>query len=170
MIPPWQIRGRTLSLRRPATPAEMDQIRALFSDYAASLGIDLGFQGFETELRTLPGKYAPPEGSLLLALAEGGAAGCVAFRRLSAEICEMKRLYVRPGFRGLGIGKALLSQLLEEARAAGYRRIRLDTLPSMDQAQALYAAFGFYAIEPYAYNPVPEAKFLELELSKAVFP
>ena len=134
------------------------------------LGIDLSFQGFEEEVRDLPGAYAPPPGSLLLALeeakrCEGAAAlGCVAVRRLDAETAEMKRLYLRPAARGRGLGRSLAEAALAEARRLGYRRLRLDTLPGMEAAQAIYRELGFREIAPYRANPVPGARFLEIEL------
>jgi ribosomal protein S18 acetylase RimI-like enzyme len=140
------------------------EIRQLFLEYAASLGIDLSFQGFEAELADLPGKYAPPEGALILARVDRALAGCVALRSLGDGICEMKRLYVRDDFRGLGLGRALVARLIEEARERGYRAMRLDTLATMDAAQRLYASFGFRYIAPYVYNPVDGARYMELIL------
>jgi GNAT superfamily N-acetyltransferase len=140
------------------------EARGLFAEYAAALGVDLSFQGFDEELAGLPGKYAPPRGRLLLARTDAGAAGCVALRPLEEDICEMKRLYVRPAFRGLGLGHALVAAVLAEARSAGYRRVRLDTLPSMSAARELYRAFGFAPIPPYNHHPLPGTLFLELAL------
>jgi ribosomal protein S18 acetylase RimI-like enzyme len=139
-------------------------VRALFGEYAASLGFDLSFQGFERELRELPGDYAPPRGGLLVARAGGEPAGCAALRPLDGETCEMKRLYVRPEFRGAGVGRALAEAVVEAARRAGYRRMRLDTVPSMQAARALYRTIGFREIEPYRFNPVPGTAFMELDL------
>lgn len=140
--------------------------RRLFEEYAAGLGIDLCFQAFDAELATLPGGYARPDGRLLLAQVGTETAGCVALRRLEPEVCEMKRLYVRPGFRGLGVGVALVKTIIAEARTAGYRRMRLDTLPSMRPALALYRRLGFREIQPYRDNPVDGAIFLELLLNR----
>ena len=146
---------------------EIAAIAILFREYADWLGIDLSFQGFETELATLPGKYAPPTGELVIARApDGGALGCVAVRPLgTAAVCEMKRLYVRPVARGLGIGGALVATIMEAAQALGYAEMKLDTLPSMAEALALYKRFGFAEIEPYYHNPVPGTVYLGKALS-----
>lgn len=147
----------------PAHTAEhLAAIRELFGEYAASLPFALDFQGFDVELATLPGKYAPLDGALLLLLDGDGPAGCVALRPLAGEgLCEMKRLYVRSDRRSKGYGRLLAEAVLVAARALGYRRIRLDTVPGMDAAIALYGSLGFVSIAPYCHNPVPGAKFLE---------
>jgi ribosomal protein S18 acetylase RimI-like enzyme len=142
----------------------LEAVRKLFQEYASSLGISLDFQNFDAELADRPGDYRPPAGRLLLAQWAGEPAGCVALRRIEGPICEMKRLYTRPGFRRLGIGRALCEAVIEEARRAGYERMRLDTLPSMEAARAMYLSFGFREIAPYRYNPIEGAMFLELEL------
>jgi ribosomal protein S18 acetylase RimI-like enzyme len=154
------------------SPAEIELARGLFHEYANSLGVDLCFQNFDRELSELPGDYAPPRGRLFLAYhfsenAEQQLAGCGALRSLSTEICEMKRLYVRPEFRGHGIGRALAEGLAAAAREIGYRAMRLDTLPAMREAQELYAAMGFHEIAPYTHNPVCGSRFLELDLADA---
>lgn len=150
---------------RPATlPQDLPEVRRLFRDYAEGLGIDLSFQDFETELRELPGRYAPPRGRLLLAWRGTQPLGCVALRPLPGNDCEMKRLYVRAQARGERLGRRLAERICREAREAGYARICLDTLPTMQSAQALYRALGFRPIEPYGYNPVPGALFLALDL------
>jgi ribosomal protein S18 acetylase RimI-like enzyme len=139
-------------------------IRVLLREYTDSLGIDLSFQDFENEWPNLPGDYAPPSGRLLLATCESQPAGCVALRQWSADTCEMKRLYVRPAFRGRGIGRSLAAAVIDDARKMGYLRMRLDTLASMTEANALYRSLGFRPIRPYRHNPIPGALFLELGL------
>ena len=143
---------------------DVEEVRALFVEYQRALGVDLCFQGFDEELAGLPGEYALPAGRLLVARAEGEAVACVALRPLGARTCEMKRLYVRPSRRGLGLGRALAEAVIDEARGAGYGLMRLDTLPSMTEAAVLYERLGFRDIEPYYENPVPGARFLQLEL------
>ncbi len=144
-----------------ATAAEMPFMRELFKEYAASIGIDLSFQDFNAELDGLPGKYAEPEGVMILARTRGEPCGCVALRKIDARICEMKRLYVRSSARGLGIGRALVIRIIDEARARGYTSMRLDTLPAMKSAVALYRSFGFQEIARYTFNPIAGTLFLE---------
>jgi ribosomal protein S18 acetylase RimI-like enzyme len=146
------------------TEEQVEIAGALFLEYAASLGLDLGFQDFAGEMSRFPADYMAPSGALLLAEREGAAAGCVGVRRFDAETCEMKRLYVRAAQRGLGVGRALARAAIDRARDLGYRRMRLDTLPTMDAATALYRALGFRSIPPYRHNPVEGASFLELDL------
>lgn len=150
----------------PATPADVETIRDLFREYASWLGIDLSFQSFEKELAALPGDYAPPSGCLLLARVEGHPAGCVALRKIDDETCEMKRLWVRRSFSGRKLGRRLAEAVIAEATRIGYRRMRLDTMPQMVEAIALYRSLGFREIPPYRFNPVPGTLFLELELSR----
>ncbi|PYN55272.1 MAG: GNAT family N-acetyltransferase [Candidatus Rokuibacteriota bacterium] len=143
---------------------DIERARELFREYETSLGVDLCFQGFEQELAGLPGAYARPSGRLLLAVDDGRPAGCVALRPLGADGCEMKRLYVRPEFRGRRVGRLLAERVIAEARAIGYPRMRLDTLPSMKEAIPLYRSLGFAEIGPYYANPVPGALFMERAL------
>src|SRR5204863_10097209 len=143
---------------------DIERARSLFREYETSLGVDLCFQGFEQELAGLPGAYARPSGRLLLAVDDGRPAGCVALRPLGADGCEMKRLYVRPEFRGRRVGRLLAERVIAEARAIGYPRMRLDTLPSMKEAIPLYRSLGFAEIGPYYANPVPGALFMERAL------
>jgi putative acetyltransferase len=151
-------------ITQASDPRSIDLVRRLFEEYAASLDLDLGFQDFSAELAGLPGGYAPPSGRLLLALDGTRPAGCVALRPLNGEVCEMKRLYVRPDYRGTGLGRLLAERIIDEARAAGYRRMRLDTLPGMAAAKSLYHGLGFRDIPPYRHNPVAGTAFLELTL------
>jgi ribosomal protein S18 acetylase RimI-like enzyme len=146
------------------TPEEIDSIRDLMLEYAAFLGFDLAFQGFDQELAALPGDYAPPQGRLFLARCDRQPAGCVALRPLEAGVCEMKRLYVRPAYRGQRLGRRLAERVIAEARQIGYKWMRLDTVPSMRRAQDLYRSLGFYEIEAYRHNPIPGTSYLELVL------
>jgi len=150
------------------TAKQVEGARTLFLEYASSLGFSLHFQEFESELRSLPGEYAPPVGALMLAVEEEQLIGCVALRKITDDTCEMKRLYVRPAFRGKGIGRRLAIAVTEEARRIEYARIRLDTVASMREAISLYRSLGFKEIEPYRYNPIEGASFMELVLERRV--
>jgi putative acetyltransferase len=147
------------------SPTQIAQARELFLEYEQSLGFSLCFQNFDKELASLPGDYAPPEGRLLLAEYEAQLAGCVALHRLGEGISEMKRLYLRPQFRGRGLGHVLADGLIAEARQIGYRRMRLDTVePVMKDAVAMYRKIGFMEIEAYCANPIAGALYMELQL------
>jgi GNAT superfamily N-acetyltransferase len=150
----------TIEIRPAEIPRDLPTVKRLFREYADGLGIDLAFQGFEAELADLPGKYAPPAGRILLAWRGAAAVGCVALRPVDRRTCEMKRLYLRPEARGAGLGRRLAERLFAEARAAGYARMCLDTVPSMAAAVGLYTSLGFEPTEAYVYNPVPGALFL----------
>ena len=154
----------TIDIRPAVVPQDLPAVRELFREYAGGLSIDLGFQGFEAELAELPGKYSPPAGRILLAWRGTDAVGCVALRPVDDSTCEMKRLYLRPQARGERLGRRLAERVCDEARAAGYSRICLDTIPSMAAAVALYRSLGFKPTEPYVFNPVPDALFLALSL------
>ncbi|HXU47218.1 MAG TPA: GNAT family N-acetyltransferase [Thermoanaerobaculia bacterium] len=156
--------GPNIRIESAVSEADFAAVRALFLEYRDGLGVDLEFQGFAAELAGLPGAYAPPDGRLLLASVDGMPTGCGALRKWSDGTCEMKRLYVRPTARGHRLGRTLAERLVEEARAAGYLAMRLDTLPSMVAAQTLYAALGFREIPPYRHNPVSGTKFFELAI------
>ena len=154
-----------MKLIQAQSAEEITSARELFEEYAAGLGIDLCFQSFEKELADLPGGYAPPAGRLLLAIDKSQNAGCVALRKIADGVCEMKRLYVRPEFRGTGLGHTLAKAVILEGRGIGYQRMRLDTLPDkMDRAIAMYRSLGFKEIGSYYTNPVEGALFMELEL------
>jgi putative acetyltransferase len=154
-----------LTLRQAESPAQITQARELFLEYADSLGFSLCFQSFDQELARLPGDYAPPDGRLLIAEYRGQLAGCVALHKLEPEICEMKRLYLRPQLRGRGVGRALAEAVIAEARAIGYRKMRLDTVePVMPNAVAMYRRLGFVEIDPYRANPIAGALYMELGL------
>jgi len=145
----------------------MPTVKTLFSEYAGSLAFDLSFQNFNSELAKLPGEYSPPHGCILVAREGSAIVGCVALRRLDEEVCEMKRLYVQPAFRGRGIGKQLAECVIKQARESGYRHMKLDTLASMEPAIHLYRSRGFNRIMPYRHNPIGGALFMGLELNPA---
>ena len=154
-----------LAILQAASPPQIAAVRGLFLEYAESLGFSLCFQNFDKELRDLPGDYVPPDGRLLLAEYQGQLAGCVALHKLEPGMCEMKRLYVRPQFRGKRLGSALADRVIGEARAIGYQRMRLDTVePVMKDAVAMYRRLGFRDIAPYRANPIAGAMYMELEL------
>jgi ribosomal protein S18 acetylase RimI-like enzyme len=155
-----------LNLVKAIEEYQYKQVRELFLEYVDSLGIDLSFQNINDELQNIPGEYAFPGGCILLAMSDEQPAGCVALRKLDDNTCEMKRLYVKPDFKGKGIGRTLASAIIVEAKNLGYRYIRLDTLPTMEQAISLYRSLGFYNIEPYRYNPVEGTKYMELKLAQ----
>ena len=144
---------------------DIEQARTLFKEYEAELGISLCFQNFDDELKNLPGDYAPPDGRLWLATDAAALAGCIALRKVAPGVCEMKRLFVRPEYRGTGLGRTLVESLIDEARKLGYTKMRLDTLAGrMDKAIGLYRSIGFVEIEPYYKTPIEDTKFMELEL------
>lgn len=154
-----------MELIQAESAEDINRTRELFKEYAAGLGIDLCFQNFDKELALLPGDYVLPSGRLFLAISDDAAVGCVALRMIADGICEMKRLYVRPEFRGTGLGRTLAETIIKTAREIGYHRVRLDTLPGkMDRAIAMYRSLGFKEIEPYYDNPVEGATFMELSL------
>ena len=154
-----------LIMMQAETPAQIAQARELFLEYAQSLGFSLCFQNFDRELAGLPGDYAPPGGRLLLAEYRGQLAGCVALHQLAPGVCEMKRLYLRPQFRGKGLGRVLAETVIAAARSTSCRKMRLDTVePVMPNAVAMYRRLGFKEIEPYCANPMEGALYMELEL------
>lgn len=159
-----------IDLSSSVAPAELESVREIFREYAKGLGVDLCFQDFESELATLPGEYAPPRGALLLAKVDGKLAGCCALRPMDAadypNAAEMKRLYVRRAFRGLGLGRQLADSALDAARQGGYSSVLLDTLDDMEAARALYEGLGFEEIPPYYHNPIPGAHYLKVDLDR----
>jgi ribosomal protein S18 acetylase RimI-like enzyme len=158
-----------LEIVQAVTARNIELVRGLLEEYGAwgvaeGIAFPEEYKAFQEQLSNLPGSFGPPDGCLLAAIYDGDAAGCVAMRKLSDDVCEMKRLYVRTKFRRLGIGKALAEAIIEQARGIGYTRMRLDTVASMKAARALYTALGFKEIEPYRYNPLEGAVFMELSL------
>lgn len=153
-----------LQLVQVKKSGDIQAAQTLFDEYVAALNIDLTFQNYDNERRHIADIYMPPTGALFLAEHEGVAAGCVGLRKLDGHRCEMKRLYVRPDFRGLGIGTALCDQIIQKGRQLGYEEMLLDTLASMHSALALYRSLGFKQIAPYYHNPLPDAQYLALKL------
>ena len=166
-----QIKGKdcNVEFKYIKNKERLADIKELFLEYAEELVIDLDFQDFKEELKKLPGKYGPPDGALILALIDDKAVGCIALRKISKEACEMKRLFVKPAYRGFGIGRKLVEILIHKAKVLNYKYMRLDTIPSLKKAQKLYESVGFYDIEPYVYNPTEGARFMELDLEKTNF-
>ncbi|MGA1987915.1 MAG: GNAT family N-acetyltransferase [Candidatus Sulfotelmatobacter sp.] len=164
-FPPVSSVVKGLAFAQAESPAQLAQARELFIEYAQSLGFSLCFQNFDKELASLPGGYAPPEGRLLLADQDGQLAGCIALHKLEPGVCEMKRLYLRPRFRGKGLGRALADHIIAEARHIGYQRMRLDTVePVMKDAVAMYRKLRFKEIAPYCPNPMSGVIYMELHL------
>ena len=159
-----------VEIRQASGDREIKLVRRLFLEYQRELGIDLCFQGFEAELAGLPGDYAPPDGRLFLAYSDGELAGCVALHRFRGDVCEMKRLFLRAGHRGSGLGRMLAEAVIAAAQEIGYARMVLDTLPSMKTAQALYLSLGFHEIPSYRENPVVGTLFMELSLRTSSLP
>ncbi len=159
----------TVEILEPRNATDFDAVRVIFREYGDSLGIDLSFQDFDTELATLPGDYATPRGALLLAWVDGAVAGCCALRPLDTadypNASEMKRLYVRPAYRGLGLGRQLAAAILDAARVAGYDHVLLDTLDDMEAARTLYEELGFEEVPPYYHNPIAGAHYLMATLA-----
>ena len=158
----------TIYIKEVKGVSDLGAVRILFREYADSLAFDLFFQDFEKELESLPGRYTVPEGCLLVAENKDSIVGCVAVRKIEGGVCEMKRLFVRPEYRGTGIGRRLAMEIIQTAIRLGYSRMRLDTTPSMNAATSLYRSLGFYDTAPYCYNPVPGAVYLELDLGTFV--
>jgi len=154
----------TIHIKQVVGTSDLGAVRILFREYSDSLAFDLLFQDFEKELESLPGRYVFPEGCLLVAENQDGIVGCVAVRKIDDGVCEMKRLFVRPQYRGTGTGRKLAMEIIRTAMRLGYSRMRLDTTPSMNAATSLYRSLGFYDTVSYCYNPVPGAVYLELDL------
>ena len=154
-----------ITIKQVEAPGEIESTRQLFEEYVTGLGVSLCFQNYDKEVAELPGEYVPPTGRLYLATEDDNVAGCIALRKLADDVCEMKRLYVRPEFRAKRLGRTLVDRIIEDARSIGYKRMRLDTLPGkMDQAIAMYRSLGFREIPAYYNNPYETALFMELEL------
>lgn len=157
-----------MALVTPSRPAEFESLREILRDYARGLGVDLCFQNFDQELASLPGEYAAPRGAVFMAIVDGQVAGCCALRPVDnadyPNASEMKRLYVRPAFRGLGLGRHLAEAAIDAARQGGYTSVLLDTLSDMEAARALYTDLGFHEIPPYYHNPIPGAHYLKADL------
>lgn len=154
-----------MRIKHAHNPLEIEEVRRLFREYEAYLDEDLCFQSFEQELADLPGKYAPPGGALLIAVHKNRTVGCVGLRELADSVCEMKRLFVRPEARGLGLGRKLAAQIIAVARSLGYTLMLLDTLARLTEAMQLYETLGFHTTAPYYNNPLPGVVYLELKLS-----
>jgi ribosomal protein S18 acetylase RimI-like enzyme len=153
-----------MEISRANNSKYIDYIKALFLQYAEALNVDLSFQNFEDELKVLPGKYSEPEGALLIALEDNEPIGCIALRKIDDETCEMKRLFVKPEYRNMRLGKRLVEEIIKEGKQIGYKSMKLDTLKSMESAVKLYKYFGFKETEPYIYNPIKDAIYMELKL------
>lgn len=162
----YYLRCSMIHIIHPETDTHIHKVRELFLEYEKELDVDLCFQSFEEELASLPGKYQAPEGALLLGLVNNLTAGCVALRKLNTNTCEMKRLFVRPGFRHMGLGTLLSKKIINHARFAGYQIMYLDTLARLQAAITLYYSLGFQETEPYYHNPLDGVVYLQLDLSK----
>jgi putative acetyltransferase len=155
-----------INIVRAQSPHQIDEVRRLFREYEQFLGVDLCFQSFEEELAGLPGLYGPPDGMLLMAMDGRQPIGCVALRKVEDGVCEMKRLYLKAQYRGLGLGQRLAERIVSEAAALGYRVMRLDTLDRLKEAMGLYESLGFRRREPYYGNPLPGVVYWELDLDR----
>lgn len=153
-----------MSIKRARFPDDLDNVVAIFREYVTSPTVDLGFQDYESEFAALPGKYAEPQGLILLAWQDSNVVGCVALRQVDQSTCELKRLYVRPAARGSSLGRQLVEYMIRETRSAGYTRMCLDVLPEFEAAQQLYCDLGFLPAEAVSFNPVPGTQFLALDL------
>jgi putative acetyltransferase len=154
-----------IEIQKIATHQDLEDVKELFRAYVQFLGINLDFQGFEVELAKLPAKYAEPEGAIFLAKVDGNVAGCVALWKLEDGICEMKRLFIKPTFQGLGLGKKMVLVLIDEAKNKGYKIMKLDTLKRLQSANYLYTSLGFVSTKPYNFNPEPDILYFEKELN-----